>query len=133
MLSFATVMTPVMFPLIEALPFYHLASADLSLFSKGQDGNGSRSLDRHRQLALMRHAIAGNPARHDSTPFGQKIPQQSHILKINGDFFIAEPTHTPPLKKSSTTAATRASTSTGSALASVLHHDAGSSYSYCGS
>jgi hypothetical protein len=107
--------------------------ADLSLFGKRQNSNGSRSLDGHRQFTLMRHAVTGDPARHDSTPFGQKVPQQSHILEVNGDFFIAEPTHTPTLKKPSTATAARASTPACSTIPSLVHHYTGSSYSYCGS
>jgi hypothetical protein len=46
----------------------------------------------------MPHAIAGDTPRHDPPAFGQKIPQQPHILEIEGDLFIAESADTSSLK-----------------------------------
>jgi hypothetical protein len=49
---------------------------------------------------LVLQAIAGNTARHDPAPLGEKIPQQADILEINRGFIDAKPARLPALKKS---------------------------------
>jgi negative regulator of sigma E activity len=84
-------------------------------------------LHRRRQLALVAKAIARNPARHDPTALGEKIPQEPDVLEINGPFFDAKPAWAAPLKKSPSAAAITPSTTPGTFPFHNLPH------SYCGS
>jgi hypothetical protein len=87
-----------------------------------------RPLHRRRQLALMAEAVAGNPAGDDASTLRQEIPQETHILEINGAFFNAKPAGPPSLEKSSA-----APTVTPSAAASSTFTFHMSLVGYCGS
>jgi hypothetical protein len=84
-------------------------------------------LHRRRQLALVAKAIARNPARHDPTALGQKIPQEPDVLEINRAFFDAKPAGSAPLKKPASAAPITPSTTPGPFPFHNLPH------SYCGS
>src|SRR5690349_611577 len=83
---------------------------------------------RRRQLALVTKAIARNPAWHDPPALGQKIPQESDVLEINGALFNTKPAGPTALKKP-TAAATIAPSS--AAPATFPFHNL--PLSYCGS
>jgi len=70
-------------------------------FRKRHQRNRPGTFDRNRQFTLVRHAIAGNPTGDDTTAFGEKIPNQTHILIVDQDLIMAKPAHTPALKRSS--------------------------------
>src|SRR5690349_9985734 len=57
------------------------------------------ALDRDGQFPLMPHAVTGNPAWHNASPLGEKVPQQSGILEINRRLFQAKPAGPPPLEQ----------------------------------
>jgi hypothetical protein len=56
------------------------------------------SFDRYGQLPLMTEAITGDPARHDTTAFREKISQEPDILEIDRRLVDAESTRFTSLK-----------------------------------
>jgi hypothetical protein len=85
----------------------------LRLDHKGQQRQVTRTLDRHRQLALMLGTVAGLPSRTDLAAVGQVAPQRIGPFIVNVRYlFLAEeaslaatreptPSSTPALSSSS--------------------------------
>jgi hypothetical protein len=84
----------------------------------------SSSLNGGRQFTLMAETIAGNAARNNASPLRQKIPQESHVLEINGAFLDTKPAGSAALKKppGAATAATIAPTTTAAATFTFTLH-----------
>ncbi|OGU30402.1 MAG: hypothetical protein A2X67_01835 [Ignavibacteria bacterium GWA2_55_11] len=52
---------------------------------EGQEGQVTRTLDRHRQLTLVLCACAGDPARNDPSLLGNRAGQTLLVLVIDVD------------------------------------------------
>lgn len=70
------------------------------LLSERQERDGSGSLDRNGQLALVSHAVAGDPARHDPASLRQKTTQQTDVLEVDRSVIMAKSASSPSLEQS---------------------------------
>lgn len=70
------------------------------LLSERQERDGSGSLDRDGQLALVSHAVSGDPARHDAASLREKTTQQADVLEVDRRMIMAKSASSPSLEQS---------------------------------
>src|SRR5437870_8583245 len=87
---------------------------------KGQQGHGTRPLDRGRELPLVAGAVAGDPAGDDLPAFGEEVAEPAGVLVIDQHRLVgAEAADLPPAHSPATEGAPL---SLPSPLATLLHH-----------